>query len=96
MFSRSPTSVNSYFQGHLGHACLDKFKGSQGEKHLSKYVSTENLWFFPNYFYLLIRETEEEREGEMSICCSTYLCTHWLILACALTGDRTCNLDIWR
>ena len=29
------------------------------------------------------------------ICCSTYLCIHWLILVCALTGDPTCNLDIW-
>ena len=34
-------------------------------------------------------------EKETSICCSTYLCIHWLILACALTRDRTCNLGIW-
>ena len=33
-----------------------------------------------------------ERERERLICCSTYLCIHWLMLVCALTGDRTCNL----
>ena len=31
-------------------------------------------------------------EGDISICFSTYLCIHWLILVCALTGDQTCNL----
>ena len=30
------------------------------------------------------------------ICFSTYLCIHWLILVCALTGDRTHNLGMWR
>ena len=34
------------------------------------------------------------REREMLICCSTYLCIHWLILICALTGDQTHNLRI--
>ena len=29
------------------------------------------------------------------ICCYTYLCTHWLILVCALTGDQTWSLNIW-
>ena len=33
-----------------------------------------------------------EREREM--CCSTLLPTHWLILVCALTRDRTHNLSI--
>ena len=28
-----------------------------------------------------------ERERETSICCSIYLCIHWLIFVCALTGD---------
>ena len=36
-----------------------------------------------------------ERKIETLICCSTYLCIHWLILVCALSGDRTRNLGIW-
>ena len=38
------------------------------------------------------RETERGRERETLICCSTYLCIHWLILVCTLTGDWTHNL----
>ena len=26
------------------------------------------------------------------ICCSTYICIHWLLLICTLTGDRTHSL----
>ena len=33
-----------------------------------------------------------ERVRETLICCSTYQCIYWLILVCALTQDRTCNL----
>ena len=35
-----------------------------------------------------------EREGgkETLICCSTYLCMHWLMLACALPRDQIHNL----
>ena len=48
------------------------------------------------------REVGSQREGESqrerlratSICRSTHLCTHWFILVCALTGDRTCNLGV--
>ena len=36
-------------------------------------------------------ERERGREGR-EICYYTYLCIHWLILTCALTGDQTCNL----
>ena len=33
--------------------------------------------------------------GDTSICCSTYLCIHWLILVCApTTKDQTHNLGI--
>ena len=39
---------------------------------------------------------ERERDTERSICCSTYLCIHWLILICSLTGDQTCNLGVSR
>ena len=41
-------------------------------------------------FYLLI--LEKRRKRETLICCSTYLCIHWLILVRALTGDGTCNV----
>ena len=34
------------------------------------------------------------REGQ--ICCSTYLCSHWLILICAPTGYWTINLGVSR
>ena len=43
------------------------------------------------------REKERERERERRlICCSTYLCIHWLIFICALTGDQTHNLGVLR
>ena len=37
---------------------------------------------------------ERGKEKETLICFSTYLCIHWLILVCALTGDQTHNLGI--
>ena len=40
------------------------------------------------------RERDKERERERSIC-SAYLYIHWLLLVCALTGDRTHNLGVW-
>ena len=54
---------------------------------------SRSLSFFK--FYLLILEWEEGRE----MCFSSYLLhsLHFfcLLLVCALTGDGTCNLDIW-
>ena len=38
--------------------------------------------------------TEREREREPLNCCSTYLRTHWLVLACALTGSLTATLAL--
>ena len=38
------------------------------------------------------REREPDKERE--VCCSTYLCTHWLILVCALTKDQICKLGM--
>ena len=35
-----------------------------------------------------------KRERETSICCSTYLCIHWLLLICALPGDWTRNFGV--
>ena len=37
---------------------------------------------------------ERERERGTSVCCSSYLWIHWLILTCALNEDQTCNLGI--
>ena len=33
-------------------------------------------------------------EGDTLTCCSTYSCIHWLLLVCALTRARTCNLGV--
>ena len=43
-------------------------------------------------FFIIFRERKRERET--SVCCSTHLCIHWLILVWALTGDRTHNLGV--
>ena len=32
--------------------------------------------------------------GETSVCGSTYLCIHWLIVVCVLIDDRTHNLGV--
>ena len=55
-------------------------------------LNKQFLVFIFNYlnFYWFIWERE------WLICCSTYLCICWLILACALTGDQTCNLGVLR
>ena len=47
-----------------------------------------------SFFFLYSREEGGERETETLICCCTYLCVHWLILVCALTGDQTHNFGI--
>ena len=36
-------------------------------------------------------ERERERK-ETSICCPTYLCTHWLLLVCALMDFKPTTL----
>ena len=51
----------------------------------------DSNFLFKMSFYLLIFR---EKEGGVAICCSTYLCIHWFILICALTGDRTCSLGV--
>ena len=35
-----------------------------------------------------------ERQRETLICCCSCLCTRWLVLACALTGDGSRNLGV--
>ena len=48
-----------------------------------------------NHTFLLIDFFEREKERETSICCSTHLLIHWLILVCALP-DWGSNLKPWR
>ena len=50
---------------------------------------------FPIGVQLLICLNWFERERETSVCCFTYLCTHWLLLICTCTRNQTCNLGIW-
>ena len=41
------------------------------------------------------RERERERERDKhQFWSSTYLCIHWWLLVCALTGDQTQNLGV--
>ena len=49
------------------------------------------LFFWSIDFF---RERENGRQRETSICCSTYLCIHWLILVCALSRDQIPNLSV--
>ena len=46
-----------------------------------------------NFFKNDFRERKGKKE-RIFMCFSTCLCIHWLILICALTEDRTCNLDV--
>ena len=60
-------------------------------------ISAFIMFFFKKNNTPLIFKKNFERkrkagEREISTCCSTYLCIHWLILVCPLTGDQTCNL----
>ena len=67
----------------------------------NKFWSQTDVGLFIDFF--LEREGKRgEREGgrqrvrerETSVCCSTYSCTHWLILVCVLTRDQTHNLVV--
>ena len=61
--------------------------GSKIKYILNKY-KPPHVFLFNLYLFIL------EREREREICCSTYSRIHWLILACALTGDQTHSLVI--
>ena len=56
-----------------------------------KFMHSLNKWFFKILFVVWL---ERERDTSTSICCSIYLCIHWLILVCALNGDWTHNLGV--
>ena len=65
---------------------------SSGVPILFSYKVLSFLGFFKNS-YLFEGEREERRERNID-CCSTYGCSHWFILVCALTGDQTHNLGV--
>ena len=54
------------------------------------------ILFIYLFNYIDFREKGMERrtERETSICCSTFLCIHWLLPVRALTGDQTCHHGI--
>ena len=59
------------------------------------YIYINIYWFIYIYIYIYReRDRDRERDGHIDWYCSTYSCIHWLILECALTGDRTLNLGI--
>ena len=49
-----------------------------------QYLSLYYLFIYLFYWF----------ERETLTCCSTYLYIQWMLLVCALTGDRTCNLGV--
>ena len=52
------------------------------------------IFFVLNWSLETERKRGEEWKGGASICCSTHLCIHWLILVRALTRNRICNLGV--
>ena len=66
------------------HLLIDKIKCTYKYPNVSNFYIS--LKYFTLNFYLLVWERET------SICCSTYLGTHWLIPVCALTTDGNCYL----
>ena len=52
------------------------------------YATLQSVNNFLKFLFVeLGRERERERNKQTSICCSTYLCIHWLILVRALIGN---------
>ena len=64
----------------------------QCSKQLSHLTRAKSFWLI--YFSFFLERERKEGERETSTCHSTYPCTHWLLLVCALTRDPTCNLGI--
>ena len=58
-----------------------------------RYVTGKDFYYY-YWLQILYIYIYGERERDAWICCSTYICIHWLILTCALTEDRTCNLGV--
>ena len=59
--------------------------------HDQSYLSSQR------FFFIDFRERKGRGGGRMLICCSTYLCIHWMILVCALIGNWThsCGVMGW-
>ncbi|KAF6109763.1 hypothetical protein HJG60_010966 [Phyllostomus discolor] len=57
-------------------------------------INKEGSRVTPSFLAWKTIYTLRQKERELSICCSPYLCIHWLILVCAFTRDRTCNLGV--
>ena len=58
-----------------------------------EYESGKAFWRRWRCLLIDFRKREEGRERETSICCSTYLRIHWLLLVCALTGIEPSTLE---
>ena len=89
-------AVNNYFIRWSSFSCLK----TVASIYFVCFAVLPLVYFFK--FYLLILEREEgggkrQRERER-ICCSTYLCIHWLFLVCALSRDGTLHFGVsgWR
>ena len=53
------------------------------------------VFLFIDYREKIIEDSAQNGgRGETSICCSTYLCIHWLLLILVLTRDWTHNLGV--
>ena len=51
------------------------------------------IFYCYNILFIDFRERKERRRRNTDLL-STYLCTHWLILVCALTGDQNHNVGV--
>ena len=61
-----------------------------GQRHCWEIQSLEAIFLNSLIFFFLEKERKGERER--LICFIIYLCIHWLILVCALTGGGTHKL----
>ena len=57
-------------------------------------ISSNIIYYFLKFLFIDFRDGGREREKKKtpSMCCSTYLHIHWLILVCVLTGS---NPSLW-
>lgn len=83
-FSQVPPSKTVYFLVDMIWEIL-----GEGSHFLKLYLVCDSMWHFSLYYF-----REEGWVKETSICCSTHLCIHRLILVCALTGDWTHNVGV--
>lgn len=84
--------------------CSLYFSAWQHVENMAYHMSSEQAMAFHSVygcviflklFFIARGRVGRQRERETRISCSTYLCIHWLILECALTGDWTRNISFW-